>query len=249
VNVYAVDPAGAVTLLGPVQVANGAGTFTSTTPLTKFMLVASPDAGLSAYSDSTPIYFRSAIPSGLTVIPIANAVGEPVAAVAAATAAVVPPTGAVVVAPATDAVAVVPATDAVVVAADYSTSMLGIPTFKKGDDTKLKINFNGAMEGARANVFIEPHKNGKTTEVRMRFHDLKEAPKGTAYILWAVSPDNQFTRLGQIVNVKGRNEAEIKSEVPYDDFGLILTTEDLNQTKGTILRPNGQRVGVIQLVP
>jgi len=239
VNVYAVDPAGAVTLLGPVEIANGAGTFTSTTPLTRFMLVASPDASLSAYSDSTPIYFRSAIPSGLTVIPIANAAGEPVAAVAAATTAVAPTTGDVVVVP----------TDAVVVAPDYSTSMLGIPTFKKGDDTKLKINFSGAMEGARANVFIEPHKNGKTTEVRMRFHELKEAPKGTAYILWAVSPDNQFTQLGQIINVKGRNEAEIKSEVPYNDFGLILTTEDLNQTKGTILRPNGQRVGVIQLVP
>lgn len=241
VNVYAVDPAGAVTLLGPVEIANGTGTFTSTTPLTKFMLVASPDASLSAYSDSTPIYFRSAIPSGLTVIPIANAAGEPVAAVAAATAAVVPTT--------TGDVVVAPVTDAVVVAADYSTSMLGIPTFKKGDDTKLKINFSGAMEGARANVFIEPHKNGKTTEVRMRFHDLKEAPKGTAYILWAVSPDNQFTKLGQIVNVKGRNEAEIKSEVPFDDFGLLLTTEDLGQTKGTILRPAGQRVGVIQLVP
>ena len=105
------------------------------------------------------------------------------------------------------------------------------------------------MEGARANVFIEPHKNGKTTEVRMRFHELKEAPKGLAYILWAVSPDNQFTRLGQIVNVKGRNEAEIKSEVPYDDFGLLLTTEDLGVTQGTIIRPSGHRVGVIQIVP
>lgn len=249
VNVYAVDQAGTVTLLGPVTVADGSGTFTSTTPLTKFMLVASPDANLSAYSDSTPIYFRSTVPSGLTVIPIANAVGEPVAAVAAATAAVVPTTGDIVVATPTDAVVVAPATDAVVVAADYGTAMLGIPTFKKGDDTKLKINFSGAMEGARANVFIEPHKNGKTTEVRMRFHDLKEAPKGTAYILWAVSPDNQFTQLGQIINVKGRNEAEIKSEVAYDDFGLILTTEDVGQTKGTILRPAGHRVGVIQLVP
>jgi hypothetical protein len=242
VNVYAVDPAGAVTLLGPVAVTNGVGTFTSTTPLTRFMLVASPDAGLSAYNDSTPVYFRSSVPSGLTVIPLANAIGEPVAAVAAATAAVVPTnTG--------EVAAVVPTTDAVVVAADYSTSMLGIPTFKRGDDTKLKINFTGAMEGARANVFIEPHKHGKMTEVRMRFHDLKEAPKGTAYILWAVSPDNQFTQLGQIVNVKGRNEAEIKSEVAYDDFGLLLTTEELGLTKGTILRPGGQRVGVIQLVP
>jgi hypothetical protein len=241
VNLYAVDSAGVVTLLGPVTLADGAGTYTTTTPLTKFMLVASPDATLSAYNDNTPIYFRSAVPSGLTVIPFSNAVGEPVAAVAAATAAVVPT--------ANGEVAVVPTTDAGVIAADYTTAMLGIPTFKRGDDTKLKINFTGAMEGARANVFIEPHKHGKMTEVRMRFHDLKEAPKGTAYILWAVAPDKQFTQLGQIVNVKGRNEAEIKSEVAYDDFGLLLTTEDLGLTKGTILRPAGQRVGVIQLVP
>src|SRR5205807_8053314 len=132
---------------------------------------------------------------------------------------------------------------------DYAVPMLGIPTFKRGDDTKLKINFSGAMEGARANVFIEPHKNGKMTEVRMRFHELKEAPKGQAYILWAVSPDKQFQQLGQIVNVKGRNEAEIKSETAFDDFGLLLTTEDLNMTKGTIIKPLGTRVGVIQLVP
>jgi hypothetical protein len=127
--------------------------------------------------------------------------------------------------------------------------MLGIPTFKKGDDTKLKVNFSGAMEGARANISIEPHKNGKITEVSMHFHDLKDAPKGTAYILWAVTPDGQFTQLGQIVNVKGRNEAEIKSEVTFDDFGLLLTTEDLGATKGTIVKPSGQRVGVIQLNP
>ena len=97
-------------------------------------------------------------------------------------------------------------------------------------------------------IFIEPHKRGTTTEVRMRFHDLKEAPKGTAYILWAVSPDNQFQRLGQIVNVKGRNEAEIKSEVSFSDFGLMLTTEDVGVVQ-TIITPAGHRVGVIQLVP
>ena len=226
VNLYAVDPTGAVTMLGPVEIANGAGMFTISIPLTKFMLVASPEANLSAYGESTQVYFRSAVPSGLTVIPLTNAVGETVGAVAAVT----------------DAVPVLDASD-------YTVPMLGIATFKKGDDTKLKINFSGAMEGARANVFIEPHKNGKTTEVRMRFHELKEAPKGLAYILWAVSPDNQFTRLGQIVNVKGRNEAEIKSEVSYDDFGLLLTTEDLGVTQGTIIRPSGHRVGVIQIVP
>ena len=275
-SLYAIDPNGKVTLLGPVQIASGAGTFTTSTPLTKFMLVASPDDALTAYNDSTTIFFRSAVPAGLTVIPITNAVGETVAAVAVpATPAVVMPATPAVVTPATPAV-VTPATPAVVTPAtpvvepatpavvattdatmpttaviptDYTVSMLGIPTFKKGDDTKLKVNFTGAMEGARANIFIEPHKKGKITEVLMRFHDLKEAPKGTAYILWAITPDGQFTQLGQIVNVKGRNEAEIKSEVPFDDFGLLLTTEDLGGTKGTIVKPSGQRVGVIQLVP
>src|SRR5258707_14707115 len=230
VNLYAVDPSGAISMLGPVEIANGAGVFTTSIPMSKFMLVASPDPNLSAYSDSTQVYFRSAVPSGLTVIPLTNAVGETVGAVAAPVTAV------------TDAVTVADASD-------YTVPMLGIATFKKGDDTKLKINFSGAMEVARANVFIEPHKNGKTTEVLMRFHDLKEAPKGMAYILWAVSPDNQFTRLGQIVNVKGRNEAEIKSEVPYDDFGLLLTTEDLGVTQGTIISPSGHRVGIIQIGP
>src|SRR6266478_9119823 len=129
-------------MLCPVEIAKGAGVFTTSIPMSKFMLVASPDPNLSAYSDSTQVYFRSAVPSGLTVIPLTNAVGETVGAVAAVT----------------DAVPVVDASD-------YTVPMLGIATFKKGDDTKLKINFSGAMEGARANVFIEPHKKGKTTEV------------------------------------------------------------------------------------
>src|ERR1044071_3846017 len=46
-NVYAVDPTGAVTMLGPVEIANGVGTFTTTTPLNRFMLIASPEANLA----------------------------------------------------------------------------------------------------------------------------------------------------------------------------------------------------------
>jgi len=217
-NLYAVDSTGAVNMLGPIDIANGTGTFATTVPLTRFMLFASPEADLTAYDPNTKVFFRSAVPTGFTVIPLGQnmAVGEQVGAATALS--------------------------------DYAVPMLGIPTFKAGDDTKLKINFSGAMEGARANVFIEPHKNGKTTEVRMRFHDLKEAPKGTAYILWAVSAAGEYQQLGQIVNVKGRNEAEIKSETAFDDFGLLLTAEDLGLTKGTIIHPAGHRVGVIEII-
>jgi hypothetical protein len=60
----------------------------------------------------------------------------------------------------------------------------------------------------------------------MRFHDLKEAPAGKKFIVWAVGADNTYTKLGQVINTKGRNEAEIKSEVPLPDFGLLVTMED-----------------------
>jgi len=226
-NLYAVDPTGAVIALGPVDLANGIGTFTTTTPLTRFMLIASPDASLTAYDPNTKIFFRSDVPSGLAVIPVGTAT--------------VPVGNA--------AVAVGEQVGATQVVTDYKVPMLGIPHFKKGDETKLKINFTGAMEGARANIFIEPHKGGKATEVRMQFHDLHEAPKGQAFVLWAVSPDNHFQKLGQIVNVRGRNEAEIRSETQFDDFGLLLTSENLVGTTVQVVSPAGSRVGVIQLVP
>src|SRR5438477_6849177 len=86
-NLYAVDSTGAVNMLGPVEVANGVGTFTTTTPLTRFMLFASPEASLTAYDPTTRVFFRSAVPAGLTVIPFSSAaaVGEQVAEVAVPT--------------------------------------------------------------------------------------------------------------------------------------------------------------------
>ena len=180
------------------------------------MLIASPEANLSAYSERTHIYFRSAVPPGLTVIPVTGTIGEKVAAI-------VPP-------------------------AEYVVPMLGIPGFRAGHENKFKINFSGAMEGARADISVKPHKHGNATEVVMQFHNLKDAPKGTAYILWAISPDNQYQRLGEIVNVRGRNEAEIRSETNFYDFGLLMTTEDLGMTRGTIIKPSGHRVGVIEII-
>jgi hypothetical protein len=222
VNVYAIDDTGAVTPLGPVVIANGSGKFAATTPLSKFMLVASPEESLAAYDANTKIFFRSAVPQGFAVIPrTTSPVGETVGAIT---------------------------TPGNTAATSYTVPMLNIPAYKKGDDTKLKVDFTGAMTGARANIFIEPNKNGKETEVRMRFHELKEAPTGQAYILWAVSPDNQFFKLGQIVNFKGRNEAEIKSTTTLRDFGLLVTMENFGALDSVVV-PVGPRLGVIQLVP
>jgi hypothetical protein len=244
-TLYAVDEKGAVTPLGPIAISNGTGTLTAAAPLTKFMLVASPESALTAYDANTKVLFRSAVPEGFTVIPMTSPAGETVAAVGAPAGATATTTttttpGAVVTSPSGNTTVVVPMTET---KTTYSAPLLNIPAYKTGDDTKIKVDFTGALTGARANVFITPRKDGPT-EVKMRFHDLKEAPSGQRFILWAVSPDNKFVKLGQVVNAPGRNEAEIKSETTLPDFGLVVTMEG---TEGDM--PVGPTVGTIHILP
>ena len=123
--------------------------------------------------------------------------------------------------------------------------MLNIPAFKKGDDTKIKVDFTGAMTGARANFFITPQKDGPN-KVKVRFHELKEAPADQRFILWAVSADKKYQKLGQVVNTAGRNEAEIQSEVNWPDFGLLVTMEPASSATDS---PVGPAVGTIHIVP
>jgi hypothetical protein len=195
-NLYAVDPFGKVTMLGPVTISNGVATQTFTTPMDKFMLVLSPEANLTTYAPDTAYAFRSAVPAGYAVVPLTSAAGEKVAATTTAG-----------------------ATTA------YTAPMLNIPSFKRGSDTIIKTRLAGALSGARVNFTITPRKDGPT-EVVARFHQLKNAPAGQAYVLWAVSPDNKYTKLGQVVNTGDRNEAEIKSETTLSDFGLIVTLQN-----------------------
>jgi hypothetical protein len=217
-TLYAVDDAGTVTPLGPIAITNGVGTITAAAPLTKFMLIASPTADLTTYSPETAVLFRSAVPEGFAVVPVqSNPSGEKVAAVST---------------PGTTTMA-----DAV--------PMLNVPSFKTGDDTKIKVDFTGALSGARANVFITPRKDGPT-EVKLRFHELKEAPSGQTFVIWAVSPDQNFVKLGQVVNAPGRNEAEVKGEVTFPDFGLLVTMENAS---GIGAAPVGPRIGRIYIVP
>jgi hypothetical protein len=214
-NLYAIDDTGVVTSLGPVAISDGVGTLATTTPLTKFMLVASPEGEMTTYDPNTKIFFRSAVPQGYAVIPLTSARGEKVAAVT---------------------------TRGNTQATSSRVPMLNIPSYKTGDDTKIKVDFRGEMSGAKANVFITPHKDGRT-EVKMHFHDLKDAPAGKQFVLWAISPDNQYTKLGQIVS-SGHNEAEIKSETSLPDFGLMVTLED-----PTAITPVGEAIGNIRIVP
>jgi Anti-sigma-K factor rskA len=199
-NLYAVDPFGKVTMLGPVTFNSGVAQQTFTTPLDRFMLVLSPDANMTTYSPATAYAFRSAVPAGYAVVPLTSAAGERVAATTTAG-----------------------ATTA------YTAPMLNIPSFKRGEDTLVKTKLMGAMTGARVNFNITPRKDGPT-EVVARFHQLKNAPAGQVYVLWAISPDNKYIKLGQVVNPGTRNEAEIKSETAMTDFGLLVTLQPEGET-------------------
>jgi len=238
-TLYAVDDKGMVTALGPIAISNGVGTLATTTPLSRFMLIASPEAALTAYDPNTKVFFRSAVPEGFTVIPLSrSASGEQVSATTTPGTTTTPT--ATVTTPSTTVVA---PTGTTTVATTYTAPMLNIPAYKKGDDTKIKVDFTGALTGARANVFITPRKDGPT-EVKMRFHELKDAPAGQKFILWAVGPDNKFVKLGQVVNVAGRNEAEIKSETTLPDFGLVVTMEGADTEM-----PAGPAVAHIHIIP
>ncbi|HKG15101.1 MAG TPA: anti-sigma factor [Pyrinomonadaceae bacterium] len=199
-NLYAVDPFGKVTMLGPVTFNNGVAQQTYTTPLDRFMLVMSPEANLTAYAPTGAYAFRSSVPQGFAVVPLTSAEGEKVAATSTAG-----------------------ATTA------YTAPMLGIPGYKRGSDTEVKVKLAGAMTGSRVNFNIEPRKDGPTVVVA-RFHELKESPAGQVYVLWAVSPDNKYVKLGQVVNTGQRNEAEIKSETTLADFGLLVTLQSEGET-------------------
>lgn len=214
-NLYAVDPLGHITLLGPIN-ATSTSPLTFNTNLDKFMLVVSPEGNLTTYAPTTTVVYRSAIPEGLAVVPLSSsgerdgaAVGERVAA--------------------TTTSGATPA---------YVAPMLGIPGFRRGTDTEMKIKFSGEMTGSRANVFLEPRKDGPTT-IKMRFHELKDAPAGRVYVLWAISPDNKFVRLGQVVNTGQRNEAQIQTETALQDFGLFITLEEEAST------PTGTVIGTV----
>ena len=227
-TLYAIDEKGVVTPVGPVAITNGTGTLAATLPLSKFMLVASPEGALTAYDPNTAVVFRSAVPEGFAVIPVTrSAEGEKVAATTAPAAVVAAP------------VAGAPQ----VAAVTYTAPMLGIPTFKKGDDTKIKVDFSGAMSGARANVFITPQKDGPT-KVEMRFHDLKEAPAGQKFVVWAVGATGEYQKIGEVVATGGKNEAEIKTETTLADFGLLVTMESAIGAA-----PVGPGVAHIHIVP
>lgn len=197
--VYAVDPAGVPTLLGPVTIEEGAATAEFSTPMNQFMLILSPTEELAAIDADSEIAFRSSVPKGQAIVPIGNrmegdSAKENQKAVSSE------------------------------VRSPYDVPLLNIPSFNN-TTTEIKIKFSGELQGLKGKAYIEPHAD-RPTEIKMRFDDMKLAPKGKRYILWAASPEGKYVKLGQVINLGTRQESEIRSETSLKDFGLFVTIED-----------------------
>ncbi|HVF30844.1 MAG TPA: hypothetical protein VNA22_07735 [Pyrinomonadaceae bacterium] len=193
---YAVDPTGVPTLLGPISITNGIAKAEFATPMNQFMLVVSPNEGLTAIDTATPVFYRSSLPNGFAVVP--RRVSE------------------------NRVVAVAPS----VVSREplgYEVPLLNLSTF--GDDEReVKMKFTGELDGLEAKAYVKRGKG--STKVRMHFDDMNKVPKGKQFTLWTYSPDGQYTKLGQVINSGKKDEAAIKSETSLTDFGLFVTAED-----------------------
>lgn len=208
--VYAVDQTGAVTLLGPATVNSGTGTASFTTPMSQFMLVLSPNEGLTTIGGDAPVVFRSAVPQGYAVV--GNRPSNPIEE--------------------TKQVA-----GSAPVSTTYEVPLLGVPSLR-GKDTEIRIQFSGDLQGLKGKAYIDPRNDG-SSRIKMRFDDMKMAPKQKRFVLWAVSPDKKYTKIGQVINTGQRQEAEIRGETALNDFGLFVTVEDTDvmQPTGTIYAP------------
>ena len=196
-HAYAVDPGGTATYLGPITFTSGVGKAEFTTPLNQFMVVLSPNEGLTTIDTNTAVMFRNDVPSGYVVVP-RRAAGDTKAAAVAATS-----------------------------VSAYDVPVLNVPSFGE-KQREVKIKFGGELSGLEGKAYLT--RKGANTKVTMKFDDMNKVPKDKRFVLWASSPDGQYTKLGQVWNSGKKDEAEIKSETSLNDFGLFMTVEDADVT-------------------
>ncbi len=212
---YAVDPRGMPTLLGPVMIENGIGKAEFSTPMNQFMIVLSPNEGVTTFSNDIPVTFRSAVPTGYAVVPVAVTSSESNKAVAVSTE----------------------------VSSAYEVPLLNVPGFERNKDKEIRINFSGDLQGLKGKAYLSPTKDG-VTKIKMRFDDMKMAPKDKRFVLWASSADGKYTKLGQVINNGERQESEIRSETSLADFGLFVTLEDTD-----VVNPTSRVYSVFGVTP
>ena len=146
--------------------------------------------------DNTAVVFRSEVPQGYAVVPTRVSSLDSTKAVAVSD----------------------------TVGSTYDVPLLNVPGFAN-KTTEIRINFSGELEGLKGKAYIDAGKSG-VTQVKMRFDDMKLAPKEKRFVLWASAADGTYTKLGQVINNGKRQESEIRSETSLKDFGLFVTVEE-----------------------
>lgn len=117
------------------------------------------------------------------------------------------------------------------VSSTYDVPLLNVPSF--GEKTmEIKVKFAGELEGLKGKAYITRKKDG-VSQIKMRFDDMKMAPKQKRYVLWAVAPDKSYTKIGQVINSGEKQEAEVRGETNLNDFGLFVTQEEKDVTTPT----------------
>lgn len=223
-QVYAVDSLGNATLLGTLTITDGAGTLDAKTALSKFMIVISPEDGLTAIGAETKVLFRSAVPEGFAIVP-REARNEVATA---------EPTSSSTVEPGTSSDVAQPTQPPVV---EYDVPLIELASLKRG--SKLRVKLASEFGNAKATAVITPQKNGPT-RITMRFTNLKEIPEGTQYILWQVGQDNSYTPLGHLTPTAKKGDLLINAETSATDFGLLITFENADAS-----RPAGSMVAAV----
>jgi hypothetical protein len=162
--------------------------------------------------DNTAVVFRSEVPKGYAVVQTATT--------------------------SLDATKTVAVSDTVT--STYDVPLLNVPAFNN-KTTEIRIAFAGDLDGLKGKAYVDPGQKG-VTQVKMRFDDMKLAPKDKRFVLWASSPDGKYTKLGQVINTGRRQESEIRSETALKDFGLFVTMEDTD-----VMLPTGKTYSVFSL--
>lgn len=157
---YAVDPAGAVTSLGPVPFSNGVAKAEFTTPMNQFMVVLSPNEGLTALDPTTTV-FHSEVPAGYTIVPRRSGAVQGVT---------------------------ISRTTTTTTPAAYTVPLLNVPSF--GDkEREVKLRFGGDLKNLEAKAFIDKEEGVTKVRMRFadlkqvpsgkRFTLWTSAPDGT----------------------------------------------------------------------
>lgn len=126
----------------------------------------------------------------------------------------------------------------------YNVPLLNIATFRKNTHIPLEVTLLREFSNVRADLFIKARKDG-IKQIRMSFQEILRAPANTRLVLWAVSPEKRYTRIGQVTNMDRGNEARIDAATELKDFGLFLTVEGTDRPQ----QPAGPLVSKITRDP